>query len=270
MKTVLASTARPSALTAEVLWRRWKDDKDMASRNRLVLSYAPMVKYLAVRKVRDLPAHCELDDLVSSGLVALMCAVDRFDPDKGATFEQYAWTRISGAILDELRRQDWAPRSLRRSARVADDARAGWQSQHGCAPTDGELADVLDMTVVELHGQDRLRSQADVLSLNSPTQSGDDSVGTEIGDLGQAPAQDTNPELAALAHERSAAFGKAVASLSDRERKILLLMTVNELRGYEVGEVLGISQGRVSELLSGIRRKLNTGMRSYDAEAAAA
>jgi RNA polymerase sigma factor (sigma-70 family) len=126
------------------------------------------------------------------------------------------------------------------------------------------------MTVVELHGHDRLRSQADVLSLNSPTQSGDDSVGTEIGDLVQAQAQDTNPELAALAHERSAAFGKAVASLSDRERKILLLMTVNELRGYEVGEVLGISQGRVSELLSGIRRKLNTGMRSYDSEAAAA
>jgi RNA polymerase sigma factor (sigma-70 family) len=126
------------------------------------------------------------------------------------------------------------------------------------------------MTVVELHGQDRLRSQADVLSLNSPTQSGDDSVGTEIGDLVQAHAQDTNPELAALAHERTAAFRKAVASLSDRERKILLLMTVDELRGYEVGEVLGISQGRVSELLSGIRRKLNTGMRNYDSEAAAA
>jgi RNA polymerase sigma factor FliA len=270
MKTVLASTTRPSAITAEALWRRWKDHKDVTSRNRLVLSYAPMVKYLAVRKVRELPAHCELEDLVSSGLVALTCAVDRFDPDKGATFEQYAWTRISGGILDELRRQDWAPRSLRRSVRTADDARADWHTKHGCAPTDGELADVLDMTVPELRGQERLRAQADVLSLNSPTQSADDSVGAEIGDLVQAQAQDTNPELAALAHERSAAFREAVASLSDRERKILLLVIVDELRGSEIGEVLGISQGRVSELLSGIRRKLNTGMRNYDSEAAAA
>jgi RNA polymerase sigma factor FliA len=270
MKTVLESTSRPSAFAAEALWRRWHDDKDMASRNRLVLSYAPMVKYLAVRKVRDLPAHCELEDLVSSGLVALTCAVDRFDPDKGATFEQYAWTRISGAILDELRRQDWAPRSLRRSVRTADDARARWQTQHGCAPTDRELADVLDLTVPELRGQERLRSQADVLSLNSPTQSSDDSIGMEIGDLVHAHAQDTDPELATLAHERSAAFGKAVASLSDRERRILLLVIVDELRGYEVGQVLGISQGRVSELLSGIRRKLNTGMRNYDAEPIAA
>ena len=106
---------RPSPETAEALWRAWITGGDAAARDRLVLSYAPMVKYLACRKVRELPAHCELDDLVSGGLVALIAAVDRFDPAKGATFEQYVWTRVSGAIMDELRRQDWAPRSLRRS-----------------------------------------------------------------------------------------------------------------------------------------------------------
>ena len=95
----------------------------VASRDRLVLSYAPMVKYLTCRKVRELPAHCQLDDLVSCGLLALIAAVDRFDAAKGATFEQYAWTRVSGAIMDELRRQDWAPRSLRRSGRAIERAR---------------------------------------------------------------------------------------------------------------------------------------------------
>ncbi len=81
------------------------------------MTYAPIVKAVAARKVRELPAHCELDDLVSAGLVALMTVVDRFDPTKGLTFEQYARMRISGAIIDELRRQDWAPRSLRHEER---------------------------------------------------------------------------------------------------------------------------------------------------------
>src|SRR6185437_1627369 len=121
--TPVSSSSRPTAGTAEALWRAWIQNKDVAARDRLVLSYAPMVKYLACRKVRELPAHCELDDLVSCGLLALIAAVDRFDPAKGATFEQYAWTRVSGAIMDELRRQDWAPRSLRRNGRAIERAR---------------------------------------------------------------------------------------------------------------------------------------------------
>ena len=85
------------ALMAEALWNRWIHHHDAAARNRLVLTYAPMVKAVAARKARELPAHCELDDLVSAGLVALMAVVDRFDPTKGLTFEQYAWMRISGS-----------------------------------------------------------------------------------------------------------------------------------------------------------------------------
>ena len=104
-----ASTAqRLSPAEAEALWRNWRERRDGSSRDRLILSYAPMVRYIASRKLRELPAHCDLDDLASSGLVALMEAVDRFDPAKGASFEQYAWTRVSGALVDELRRHDWA------------------------------------------------------------------------------------------------------------------------------------------------------------------
>ena len=144
------SAQRPTASTAEALWRAWIQNGDIAARDRLVLSYAPMVKYLACRKVRELPAHCELDDLVSCGLLALIAAVDRFDPAKGATFEQYAWTRVSGAIMDELRRQDWAPRSLRRSGRAIERAREEWQSRNGRMPSDRELASELEIGVDEL------------------------------------------------------------------------------------------------------------------------
>src|SRR5262245_26974065 len=98
----MSETVRLSADAAEDLWRSWQDDKDIRARDRLVLSYAPMVKYLATRKLRGAPAHVSLDDLVAAGLLRLVQAVDGFQPALGATFEQYAWTRVAGGILDEL------------------------------------------------------------------------------------------------------------------------------------------------------------------------
>ena len=86
------------------------------------MTFAPLVKYIVFKKVRELPARCEVEDFISCGLEALIASIDRYDPEKGATLEQFAWTRIHGAVLDELRRQDWAPRSLRRWER--DIARA--------------------------------------------------------------------------------------------------------------------------------------------------
>ena len=100
--TTPTGAQRLTSSEAEGLWRNWKERGDSGSRDRLVLAYAPMVRYIASRKVRELPAQCELDDLASSGLVALMEAIDRFDPAKGASFEQYAWTRVAGALVDEL------------------------------------------------------------------------------------------------------------------------------------------------------------------------
>ncbi len=99
-----------------------------------------MVRYFASRKVRELPAHCELDDLASSGLVALVEAIDRFDPDKGASFEQYAWTRVPGALVDELRKQDWVSRSVRREGRRIERARESFFGRFGTVPTEVELA----------------------------------------------------------------------------------------------------------------------------------
>src|SRR5262252_8547074 len=131
---VIGNAERLSPAQAEALWRAWSTRKDSQARDQLVLAYSPMVKYLAGKKIRELPAHCELDDLVSCGLIALIEAVDRFDPRKGASFEQYAWTRVSGAIMDELRRQDWASRSARRLARKIDRVRDSWYSIHGRYP----------------------------------------------------------------------------------------------------------------------------------------
>src|SRR6202012_3736257 len=109
----MATTERAGRLSADQsleLWREYQRTGDPRLRDRLVLAFAPLVKYIVYRKVREMPARCEVDDFISCGLEALIHSIDRYDPSKGATLEQYAWTRIHGAVLDELRRLDWAPR----------------------------------------------------------------------------------------------------------------------------------------------------------------
>ena len=107
-----ASRRRTPDAAALALHTEYRRTADPRLRDRLVIGYAGIVKHIVYRKLRELPAWCEVDDLLSCGLEALIAAVDRFDPERGATFEQYAWTRVHGAVLDELRRQDWAPRPL--------------------------------------------------------------------------------------------------------------------------------------------------------------
>ena len=262
-----ASTAqRLSPAEAEALWRNWRERRDGSSRDRLILSYAPMVRYIASRKLRELPAHCDLDDLASSGLVALMEAVDRFDPAKGASFEQYAWTRVSGALVDELRRQDWASRSVRRAGRRIERGRSSYYARHGTMPTDEQLAAELGMTLAELRLSSEEIERADVASLNAPALGGDDTAFAEVGDTVIAPAGEHEPEATALGAERAAAMRTAVERLSERERHVLALVHVHELGGAEIGRMLGVSESRVSQILAGIRRKLKDQLTAYDAD----
>ena len=140
------SRRRVSAEDALALWREYKATGDLQVRNRLVMTYAPLVKYIVFKKVRELPARCEVEDFISCGLEALIASIDRYDPEKGATLEQFAWTRIHGAVLDELRRQDWAPRSLRRWERDIARARDQFTTIHGRRPAREELADALSIS----------------------------------------------------------------------------------------------------------------------------
>ena len=127
------------------------------------MTYAPLVKYIVYRKIREVPAHQEAEDYISRGLEALITSIDRYDPSKGATLEQFLWTRIHGAVLDELRRQDWAPRSVRRFDREVVRAVRSFRAIHGREPTDSELADALAVTVEEL--RERLQGHEEALSL---------------------------------------------------------------------------------------------------------
>src|SRR5919206_4975714 len=140
---------RLSAEDVLALWQEYHDTGDLRIRDRLVLTFAPLVKYIVYKKVREIPARCEVEDFISCGLEALIHSIERYDPEKGATLEQFAWTRIHGAVLDELRRQDWAPRSLRRWGRDINRAREQFVGLYGRPPTNIELCDALGVTKEE-------------------------------------------------------------------------------------------------------------------------
>jgi RNA polymerase sigma factor FliA len=248
---------------AESLWRAWRERGDSRARDRLVLAYSPMVKYLASRKARELPAHCELDDLVSCGLVAVVEAVDRFDPAKGATFEQYAWTRVAGSIVDELRRQDRVSRSSRVLARSIDRTQERFFVQNGRQPTEQELAAELKIGLKELRERTGELDRANVVSLNAPA--GDEQTG-EIGEtIGAAPGPG-DPDRALLNREKTDVFKQAMGTLSDRERDVLTLVYVGGLQGAEIGRRLGVTESRVSQILAAARTKLRTELTAYETQ----
>src|ERR687885_690500 len=191
------SRRRVSAEAALSLWSEYKRTGDLQVRNRLVMTYAPLVKYIVFKKVRELPARCDVEDFISCGLEALIASIDRYDPAKGATLEQFAWTRIHGAVLDELRRQDWAPRSLRRWERDIARARERFTTNHGRQPTIDELADAVGSTPEELRTRQSEISSSDVTSLNSLVLS-DDETNVERIDTIESEDREVDPEHAAI------------------------------------------------------------------------
>src|SRR5690242_1763686 len=259
------SAQRLTPSQAEALWREWSVKKDSRARDKLVLAYSPMVKYLAARKVRELPAHCELDDLVSCGLVALIEAIDRFDPRKGASFEQYAWTRVAGSIVDELRRQDWASRSVRRTGRKIEQARERLYARLGTQPGEAELAAELKVSTGELRSSIEDFDRADLASLNAPARSSEDAFSVEVVDTLAAGSAEYDPQGSTLTRERRARIRAVIAALPERERDVLALIHIHELPGAEVGRMLGVSESRISQILSAVRGKLRAELERYDA-----
>src|ERR1700689_3380143 len=149
MQATTKRTAPPTAAEVLAVWQSYQRTRDSELRDRLIFMFTPMVRYIVYRKVREVPPQCEVEDFLSCGLEALIQSIDRYDPDRGATLEQYAWTRIHGAVLDELRRHDWAPRSLRRDERAINQARERFVSLHERQPSRAELAAQVGMTAQE-------------------------------------------------------------------------------------------------------------------------
>src|SRR5215218_4417467 len=205
MKPETGSRRRISHEETLALWTKYKESGDQQIRNRLVLTFSPLVKYIVYNKIRELPARCEVDDFISCGLEALIASIDRYDPAKGATLEQYAWTRIHGAVLDELRRQDWAPRSLRRWERDIHRAREQFTAIHGRRPSREELAESLAISVDELRRRQDDISVSDLTSLNTLVISDDETTVERIDTLADGDER-LDPEHATATSEAKGKF----------------------------------------------------------------
>ena len=250
-----------TAKDALALHAEYQRTRDQRLRDRLVIGYAGIVKHIVYRKLRELPAWCEVDDLLSCGVEALIAAVDRFGPERGATFEQYAWTRVHGAVLDELRRQDWAPRPLRRWERDIAKAREQFVGIHGRRPSEDELADALGIEREQLNRLRQDLQTSELTSLNSLVLDEEDGPVERIDTILSDEAE-LDPERATVRSQAKEKFRRAFARLSERERELAVLLYVKNLTLREIGEVLGVSESRVCRLHARLKQRLREALAS--------
>ena len=230
------------------LWQEYRRTGDAALRERLILTYAPLVKYVAGRVGSGLPSHVDESDLVQYGLLGLIGAIERYDPGRDIKFETYAIARIKGSIIDELRAMDWVPRSVRARARDIERAIAELEAKLGRAPSDEELSKKLGLSEEELDeslaeiGRSSIAALDELWTISS---SGGDQVALidTIEDT-----QGPEPQSALAETELKEALGEAIARLPEREKLVVTLYYYEELTLREIGEVLGVTESRVSQL----------------------
>jgi RNA polymerase sigma factor FliA len=238
------------AVELRELWQRYKEDGDERARERLVVAYSPLVKFIAGRMASGLPSHVEETDLISYGLLGLIGAIERFDPDREIKFETFAVARVKGAIIDELRSLDWVPRSVRARARDVEKAHAELEAELQRAPTDEEMAARLHIGVDEFNEALLEIANSSVLALDDLWTFADpEGSGGAISILDTI--HDPNavdPETEAQDSEVKDRLADAIESLPERERLVVALYYYENLTLREIGEVLGVTESRVSQL----------------------
>jgi RNA polymerase sigma factor for flagellar operon FliA len=230
------------------LWRRYKDSGDKNAREQLVLAYSPLVKYVAGRMSTGLPAHVEEADLISYGLLGLISAIERFDPSRQIKFETFAITRIKGSIIDELRSLDWVPRSVRAKAREIERVNSRLEHELHRAPTDEEMAEALEVTPEEYQESLTRISNSSVVALDELWTLSDAS-GDQVSLLDTIQDPDAvDPAAAMDATETKDRLAESIARLPEREKLVVALYYYENLTLREIGEVLGVTESRVSQL----------------------
>ena len=219
------------------------DDASSQSREALLEKHVPLVKRIAYHLVARLPHTVEVDDLIQAGMIGLLDASQQYNASQGASFETYAGIRIRGSMLDEIRRNDWAPRSVHRKAREISQVMREIEQQQGRHAKDKEIAAALDISVEEYHQQLFNSAGHQVFSLNEFSDN-DETQAKPISNSLSGPVE----ELQSTGFK--AALATAISTLPERERLMMSLYYNEELNLKEIGEVLGVSESRVSQIHS--------------------
>ena len=238
--------------------------KDAAQREGVIEEYIPLVKYLAHRISIKLPNHVEIDDLVNSGIIGLIDAIEKFDPSRGIKFKTYAEFRIRGAIFDGLRSLDWVPRSVRKQKKMVEQSYAQLEQKLGRHATDEELSESLGVTMEEFYKiLDNLKgvNLGKFVELNN-----NDSQNMMDGESAIAfiPDRSTeDPYHHFQKHELTEILADAIRNLPDKERYVVSLYYFDELTMKEIGTVLNITESRVSQLHTKSMLRLRDSLKTH-------
>jgi RNA polymerase sigma factor FliA len=241
----------------EEMWELYKRTRDPLIRDAFIKQYAPLVKYVAGKVAIGMPNTVEFDDLVGFGVFGLLDAIDKFDPEKNVKFKTYAVTRIRGAIFDELRSIDWVPRSVRQKTREIEEAMRSLEANLGRSASDQEIALSLGMTEEDFQSTMLKISGTSILSLNDVWYSGEDSDKISIGESIESP-QSLNPDTIIEKDEIKRVIMSAINELPEKEKKVLVLYYYEDLTLKEIGQVLEVTESRVSQLHTKAIMRLRT------------
>ncbi len=229
------------------VWLRYKREGSKELRDRLLIYYSPVVKYVAARIGSGLPDYVDQADLVSYGFFGLINAIERFDLDRGVRFESYAIARIRGAIIDELRKMDWVPRSVRRKAKEVEQAYMKLNTTLGRVPSEDEVAGEMGIKVSELQHILKEISFTGIVALEQVFYFDDDRSGRKtVGDTLFDPSD--LPSLVLESKESQELLNNALKSLRERERTVIALYYYEGLTLAAIGDILGVTESRVCQI----------------------
>jgi RNA polymerase sigma factor FliA len=241
------TTEADDVLDMSGVWREWKQAPTPELRDRLILHYSPLVKYVASRVSVGLPQSVEQADLVSYGIFGLIDAIEKFEIDRGVKFETYAIRRVRGAIIDELRSIDWVPRSVRAKARSIETAFSTLEGELGRSPTDTELAKALGMSENDLQNTYTQISFVGVVALDDMfPRSSDRSEAATLADT--IPDRGEGPMGLYEVEELRQALASALNRMPEREKIVLTLYYYEGMTLAEIGDVLGVTESRVCQI----------------------
>lgn len=225
----------------EMQWNRWLKRKNPAARDHLIVHYSPLIKFVAGRVGAGLPSNVESGDLIGSGVFGLMDAIERFEPGRGVKFETFAVPRIRGAIYDGLRQLDWVPRSVRSRARQVEKAIAEFAHKNGRAPDDEELASRLRIDVDELTKWLTSIASTTIGPLDRAIAAGAEPSAPDTAMSGSPTAVVEDKELSMMIRAE-------IKMLPEREKLVLSLYYDEGLTLSEIGDVIGVTESRVSQI----------------------
>jgi len=214
-------------------------------RDDLIIEYSPLIKYIANRLAIRLPPHIDINDIINSGVLGLMDAIEKFDENKGVQFKTYAEFRIKGAILDNLRSMDWVPRSVRKSVTLLENTYATLEKQLNRPATDDEVAEALQLPLEKLH--DILAQASGVSLLSLEMLSSHDDAKLRLLDC-LSDDESINPLSVLHKEEFKSSIAQAIECLPEKERYVISLYYYDELTMKEISEVLMLTESRISQL----------------------